>query len=177
MLYALPQPDTIDGHEAGSAYSGHTSDALTEREIKMTEVTVATRRVLTTEEKIAQLEARIAKDTVTLEALRNAGAIAAAFANVAAGDVVVFTLGRAETKRQLKGSVLARGEVDGKDVVKVIAGEGLSTAVYQVEVAKLDAVNPPAEEAAPVDQDQADVDALLEGVSPETEAALNAVVL
>lgn len=145
----------------------------------MTEVTVATRRVLTTEEKIAQLQARIAKDTAALNVLVNGAAVAAAFANVAAGDTVVFTLGRAETKRTLTGSVIARGEVDGKDVVKVIAGEGLATAVYQVKVADLDAVNPVAEEAV-VDQDaqdQADVDALLEGVSPATEAALDAVQL
>ncbi len=147
----------------------------------MTEATVATRRVLTTEEKIAQLQARIAKDTAALAVLVNGAAVSAAFANVTAGDVVVFTLGRAETKRQLKGSVIARGEVDGKDVVKVIAGEGLATAVYQIEVSKLDAVNPVAEEVqaevSTDEEDQAAVDALLEGVSPATEAALDAVVL
>lgn len=147
----------------------------------MTEATVATRKVLTTEEKIAQLVARIAKDTASLEALQNAGAVAAAFANVTAGDVVEFTLGRAETKRQLRGSVIARGEVDGKDVVKVIAGEGLSTAVYQIEVSKLDAVNPEAKAAEPVAEavDPVDdsIDDLLGNVSAETEANLNAVVL
>jgi NAD(P)-dependent dehydrogenase (short-subunit alcohol dehydrogenase family) len=144
----------------------------------MTEVTVATRRVLTTEEKIAQLQARIAKDTAALDVLVNGATIAAAFANVTAGDVVVFTLGRAETKRQLKGTVIARGEVDGKDVVRVLAGEGLSTMVYQVKVSDLDAVNPveePAPEAAPAEDDS--IDDLLSNVSAEVEANLNAVQL
>lgn len=149
----------------------------------MTEATVATRRVLTTEEKIAQLQARIAKDTQALHDLQNAEQIKAAFASVGAGDVVVFTLGRAETKRTLKGSVIARGEVDGKDVVKVIAGEGLNTAVYQVEVSKLDAVNPDAGEpevasqVSDVASDDNAIDDLLSSVSAETEANLNAVQL
>lgn len=142
----------------------------------MTEVTVATRRVLTTEEKIAQLQARIAKDTAALDVLVNGAAIAAAFANVKAGDTVTFTLGRAETKRTLSGSVIARGEVDGKDVVKVIAGEGLATAVYQVEVSKLDSVgDAPVAEAAPAEVSEEED--ILAGLSPEHEAELNAVVL
>ena len=144
----------------------------------MTEVTVAaTRKVLTTEEKIAQLQARIAKDTAALDVLVNGAAIAAAFANVKAGDTVTFTLGRAETKRTLSGSVIARGDADGKDVVKVIAGEGLATAVYQVEVSKLDSVGavvPVVEEAASVVSEEDDI---LSGLSPEHEAALDAVVL
>ncbi|WYW02929.1 hypothetical protein ErraM_00009 [Pseudomonas phage vB_PpuP-ErraM] len=142
----------------------------------MTEATVATRKVLTSVEKIAQLEARIAADTAKLAELQAEVANKAAFENVGAGDVVVFTLGRAETKRTLKGSVIARGEVDGKDVVKVIAGEGLATAVYQVKVSELDAVNPVAE--ASVESDPlAEDDLLSSNVSAETEAALNAVVL
>ncbi|WYW03881.1 hypothetical protein SaviPeeda_00013 [Pseudomonas phage vB_PpuP-SaviPeeda] len=142
----------------------------------MTEATVATRKVLTSVEKIAQLEARIAADTAKLAELQAEVANKAAFENVGAGDVVVFTLGRAETKRTLKGSVIARGEVDGKDVVKVIAGEGLATAVYQVKVSELDAVNPVAEAAVELDP-LAEDDLLSSNVSAETEAALNAVVL
>lgn len=151
----------------------------------MAEVTVAaTRKVLTPAEQVKKfydLSADYLSKAKALEAKLNAEA---AFANVGAGDVVVFTLGRAETKRTLTGSVIARGEVDGKDVVKIIAGEGLNTAVYQVPVSQLDAVNPATAETAveagvlvEVDQDQADVDALLAGLSPETEAALNAVQL
>lgn len=141
----------------------------------MTEATVATRKVLTVAEKIAQLQARIAADTAKLAELESAEAAKAAFANVGAGDTVVFTLGRAETKRTLTGSVIARGEVDGKDVVKVIAGEGLDTAVYQVKVSDLDSVNP-VSEPAPVAEEES-IDDLLSSVSPETEANLNAVQL
>ncbi|WYW03929.1 hypothetical protein Villemi_00013 [Pseudomonas phage vB_PpuP-Villemi] len=143
----------------------------------MTEATVATRKVLTSVEKIAQLEARIAADTAKLAELQAEVANKAAFENVGAGDVVVFTLGRAETKRTLKGSVIARGEVDGKDVVKVIAGEGLATAVYQVKVSELDAVNPVAEATVESDPLAEEDDLLSSNVSAETEAALNAVVL
>lgn len=169
----------------------------------MTEVTVAaTRKVLTPAEQVKKFYDLSAEYLTKAKALEAKLAAESAFANVGAGDVVVFTLGRAETKRTLTGSVIARGEVDGKDVVKIIAGEGLNTAVYQVPVSQLDAVNPAvcqganctvqagsvephSEECAAehdaafgvVDQDQADVDALLAGLSPETEAALNAVQL
>lgn len=140
--------------------------------------TVAARKALTLDEKIAKAQATLDKakaDLFSLTAQRDA---AAAFANVAAGDTVVFTLGRAETKRTLTGSVIARGEVDGADSVKVIAGEGLNTAVYLVKVSALDAVNPVAVaaeepvaetvaesgvEEAPV-ATEADVDAALAGV-------------
>lgn len=142
------------------------------------------RRVLTTAEKIEQLEQRIAKDTKAVADLRAAEAAKAAFANVGAGDTVEFKVGRADTRRTLRGSVLARAEVEGVDVVQVIAGEGLDTAVYRVKVAELTAVNPTAEAAAEpavepaVDEDQAAVDALLnDPVSAEVEAALNAVQL
>lgn len=168
----------------------------------MTEATVATRRVLTTEEKIAKLQARIAKDTAALASLQNAESVAAAFANVKAGDLVTFVLGRAETKRTLSGSVIARGDVDGKDVVKVIAGVGLETAVYQVEVSKLASVGgTPGDQYTDVSQpaptdpvgdntetsqlsnedahvvDNNEIDDLLSDVSAETEANLNAVQL
>lgn len=139
----------------------------------MTEATVATRKVLTTAEKIAQLQARIEADTKKLAELVAAEAAKAAFTNVKAGDTVTFTMGRAETKRTLSGSVIARGEADGKDVVKVIAGEGLATAVYQVEVSKLDSVGGAQAEAPAEDN----IDDLLSNVSPETEANLDAVQL
>ena len=146
----------------------------------MTKVTVAaTRKVLTPAEQVAKfydLAASYLSKAKALEAKLNAEA---AFTNVGAGDTVTFTLGRAETKRQLTGSVIARGEVDGKDVVKVIAGEGLNTAVYQIAVAALDSVG--VQVAEPVvqtaEQEQAEVDDLLSGLSPETEANLNAVQL
>lgn len=134
----------------------------------------AARRVLTTDEKIAALEARIAKDIQSLADLRDAVAIAAAFANVGAGDGVTFKVGRAETRREISGQVIARGEVDGVDVVKVLSGSGIDTAVYQVKVAELTGVISAA--PADADEDQAAVDALLnDPLSPEVEAALNSV--
>lgn len=151
----------------------------------MTEQTQApaTRRVVTTDEKIAVLEARIAKDTQSLADLRAAASAAAAFANVGAGDSVSFKVGRAETRREITGQVIARGEVDGVDVVKVLTGTGIDTAVFQVKVSELTAVNPAAaasvEQAADqpsVDEDQAAVDDLLNNpLSADVEAALNAV--
>lgn len=125
------------------------------------QVPVAARKVLTLAEKIVRAEATLAKAKSDLFALTAQRDAEAAFANVAAGDTVAFTLGRAETKRTLKGSVIARGDVDGADSVKVIAGEGLATAVYLVKVSALDAVNPPAEQPAeePV-AEAADVDPL-----------------
>lgn len=150
----------------------------------MTEQTNApvARKVLTAAEKIEQLKARIAKDTETLAELVAAEAAKEAFANVGAGDTVEFKVGRAETRRTLRGSVIARAVVDSVDVVQVIAGEGLDTAVYRVKVAELVSVNAPvaepvAEQPADQDaQDQADVDALLnDPLSSEVEAALNAV--
>ena len=143
----------------------------------MTEQTAAARKVLTTAEKIAQLQARIDADTKKLAELVFAEAAKAAFTNVKAGDIVTFTLGRAETKRTLTGSVLARGEADGKDVVKVIAGEGLATAVYQVEVSKLDSVGPDQEATKAEAPAEDNIDDLLSNVSPETEANLDAVQL
>jgi hypothetical protein len=145
----------------------------------MTEVTVATRKTLTVAEQIAKFLDLSATYLSKAKALEAKVAAESAFTNVGAGDTVTFTLGRAETKRSLTGSVIARGEVDGKDVVKVIAGEGLATAVYQIAVSAIDSVGVPAVVEA-VDQDAADqaaVDDLLAGLSPETEAALNAVQL
>jgi hypothetical protein len=147
----------------------------------MTEVNQAApaRKVLTRDEKIAayydQSAAALSK-AKALEAERDAEQ---ALANLAAGSTVEFDLGRAETKRTLRGSIIAIGEVDGKSVAKVISGEGLATAVYQVPVAGLRLPAPEAEvvvEAeAPAGEDN--IDDLLSNVSPETEAALNAVVL
>lgn len=130
----------------------------------MTEQTQATaRRVLTTAEKIEQLELRIAKDTQAVADLRAAETAKAAFANVGAGDTVEFKVGRADTRRTLRGSVLARAEVEGVDVVQVIAGEGLETAVYRVKVAELVSVNAPATEPAaeePAEEPASEVDPL-----------------
>lgn len=149
----------------------------------MTEQTQATApRKVSLAEKIERLTNDIAVKQGQLRDLVRQQEAEAAFASVGTGDVVEFKVGRADTRRTLRGSVLARAEVEGVDVVQVIAGEGLDTAVYRVKVAELTAVNPVPEEtdaaAAAVDEDQAAVDALLnDPVSAEVEAALNAVQL
>lgn len=147
----------------------------------MTEVTTTvapvTRRVLTTAEKIEQLTQRIAKDQATLAALQSEAAAAAALADVGAGYTVTFALGRAETKRELSGTVLARGLINDKDSVKVLVGEGIDANVYSVAVSTLSAAvapgavaevaEPVAEEAAPEVAPEAgsEVDDLLNGVN------------
>ena len=104
---------------------------------------VAKRRVLTTAEKIAQLEERIKKDTAQLAALQGEAAADAALADVNAGYTVTFTLGRADTKRELTGKVLARGLINDKDSVKVLVGEGIDANVYSVAVSTLSAAVAP----------------------------------
>lgn len=150
----------------------------------MTEATVAPKKVLTTAEKIQKFYDLSAEYLSKAKALEAEVAAVAAFTNVGAGDIVTFNQGRAETLRTLTGSVLARGVVDGKDVVNVIAGEGLDTKIYQIKVSDLKSVNPDPE-ATPADDpkgvptaaEDVNIDDLLSTVSPETEAALNAVQL
>lgn len=144
----------------------------------MTEVNqaVATRKVLTRDEKIVQFYERSAEYLSKAKALEAERDAESKLANLGASDTVEFDLGRAETKRTLVGSIIAIGEVDGKQVAKVISGTGLDTAVYQIPVASLRL--PAAQvEAAPEAGNDENIDDLLSNVSPETEAALNAVVL
>lgn len=61
----------------------------------------------------------------------------AALANIGAGAIVSFEFGRAETRHSVTGSVIAAYDKDGKRYVKVIAGEGVDTKLYEVEVSKL----------------------------------------
>lgn len=145
----------------------------------MTEVNqAAARKVLTRDEKIEQYESKAAEFLTKANELRREAEAEQALANLGAGATVEFDLGRAETKRTLVGSIIAIGEADGKRVAKVISGEGLATAVYQVPVSGLRLPSEKAEAVeseAPAEDDN--IDDLLSNVSPETEAALNDVVL
>jgi hypothetical protein len=106
-------------------------------------VAVAKRRVLTTAEKISQLEERIKKDTAVLAALQAEAAADAALADVNEGYTVTFDLGRADTKRTLTGKVIARGLINDKDSVKVLVGTGIDANVYSVAVSTLSAAVAP----------------------------------
>lgn len=149
----------------------------------MTEVNqaAATRKVLTRDEKIAQFYEKSADYLTKAKALEAERDAEAKLANLSAGDTVEFDLGRAATFRTLIGSIVAVGEVEGKQVAKILSGSGLETAVYQLPVSAL-RLPAPAEEvvesaADPVNELDVGIDDLLSNVSPETEAALAAVVL
>lgn len=99
---------------------------------------------------IATIEARIAKDTASLAELVRAQAASALMADVGQGFTVSFKVGRAETRREVTGLVLGRGEVKGVDSVRVQSGEGFDIELHTVKVAELLAVEAPGavEEAA-----------------------------
>lgn len=92
---------------------------------------------------ITVLETRIAKDTASLADLKRAQAAAALMADVGAGFTVSFKAGRAETRREVTGVVLGRGEVKGVDSVRVQSGEGFDIELHTVKVAELLAVEAP----------------------------------
>lgn len=92
---------------------------------------------------ITVLETRIAKDTASLADLKRAQAAAALMADVGAGFTVTFKAGRAETRREVTGVVLGRGEVKGVDSVRVQSGEGFDIELHTVKVAELLAVEAP----------------------------------
>lgn len=108
----------------------------------------------TVAEQIASLRERAAALISKANELEAKEANAAALSSVAVGYTVSFKQGRAETRRDVSGQVLFRGEVDGVDVVRVITGEGASVAIVQVKVADLlsataPAASEPVAEAAP----------------------------
>ena len=92
---------------------------------------------------ITVLETRIAKDTASLADLKRAQAAAALMADVGQGFTVTFKAGRAETRREVTGVVLGRGEVKGVDSVRVQSGEGFDIELHTVKVAELLAVEAP----------------------------------
>lgn len=97
---------------------------------------------------IATIEARIAKDTASLADLKRAQAAAELMADVGQGFTVTFKAGRAETRREVTGVVLGRGEVKGVDCVRVQSGEGFDIELHTVKVAELLAVEAPGADPA-----------------------------
>ncbi len=104
--------------------------------------------VKTVAEQVADLRARAAALVAKADELEAREANAARLAGVAVGDQVSFKQGRAETRRDVTGQVLFRGEVDGVDVVRALVGEGASVAIVQVKVADLLTAFSPAPEAS-----------------------------
>lgn len=114
-------------------------------------------------EQVAALRERAASLISKANELEAKEANAAALASVGVGYTVSFKQGRAETRRDVSGQVLFRGEVDGVDVVRVITGEGASVAIVQVKVSDLLSASAPAEAAPEPQAEATDVDALVEG--------------
>ena len=110
-----------------------------------------TAAIIVINEKIAKLEAK-RKD---LQDQRDAAALVA---DVAAGFTVTFKVGRADTRREVEGVVLGRGEVKGVDSVRVQSGEGFELEVHTVKVAELLSIKAPGgaaveEQSAPASDD------------------------
>lgn len=102
------------------------------------------------EARITLLTTRIAADTLALTELQGQLAAAALINDVAAGWTVKFKVGRAETRREVEGVVLGRGEVKGVDSVRVQIGEGLECELFTIKVAELTGITAP--EAAPASE-------------------------
>lgn len=113
---------------------------------------------------IIVLETRIAKDTASLADLKRAQAAAALMADVGQGFTVTFKAGRAETRREVTGVVLGRGEVKGVDCVRVQSGEGFDIELHTVKVAELLAVEAPG--AVVIDGAENNAELIAEGKEP-----------
>lgn len=96
--------------------------------------------------RINVLATRIAKDNEELTNLQTKLASAELFANVGAGDIVTFKVGRADTRREVSAVVLGRGEVKGVDSVRAVEGEGFAQEIHTVKVAELLSVAKPSGE-------------------------------
>lgn len=95
------------------------------------------------ESRIALIVARVEKDQAELVDLRGQLAAAALVDDVAAGWSVSFKAGRAETRREVVGVVLGRGDVKGADSVRVQVGEGLECELFTIKVAELTGITKP----------------------------------
>lgn len=101
------------------------------------------------QDRINMLTLRIAADTISLAEAKAQLSAASLVSEVAAGYIVTFKVGRAETRREVTGVVQGRGEVKGVDSVRVQSGEGFDIEVYTIKVAELTSIQAP--EAKPSD--------------------------
>ncbi len=86
--------------------------------------------------KIASLEAKLAELKASHASLLEADAAAQAAANIEAGQTVKFSAGRGEKREELEGKVLTVVETDSGKLLKVLAGEGAATKLYDVPSTK-----------------------------------------
>lgn len=123
---------------------------------------------------IATLRTRIAADTLKVQELEAQLAVAANLANVGAGFVVTFKVGRADTRRTVEGVVQGRGIVKDVDTVRVQVGEGFDTELFNVKVNELLSAKAPgvADEAA----DLTPVDEAAPAVGASDDDLLNSVL-
>lgn len=118
---------------------------------------------------IIKQEAIVAAATTKLAELRAAADAYLLVAEVAPGYVVEFKIGRADTRRTVKGIVRGRGIVKDVDSVRAEVGEGFDLEVFTIPVSQLLSITKPGAEpvaevvqAEPVlDAAQSESDALL----------------
>ncbi|ANH51077.1 hypothetical protein FDH02_gp01 [Pseudomonas phage VSW-3] len=102
------------------------------------------------ESRIALIEARVAKDQAELVELRGQLSAAALVNDVAQGWSVSFKVGRSDTRREVTGEVLGRGDVKGVDSVRVQVGSGLECELFTVKVADLTGISQPVKEPSEI---------------------------
>jgi hypothetical protein len=95
------------------------------------------RKVLTRDEQIAQYQEKADELLAKAEKLIEEGRKEEALQSIGAGVKVSFEVGRAETRREVSGVVLAAYDVSGKRKVKALVGEGAEAELFEVEVSKL----------------------------------------
>lgn len=126
---------------------------------------------------IIKQEAIVAAATTKLAELRAAADAYLLVAEVAPGYVVEFKIGRADTRRTVKGIVRGRGIVKDVDSVRAEVGEGFDLEVFTIPVSQLLSIAKPGidlsnvtpeldspasdEQAGVLDAAQAESDALL----------------
>ena len=120
------------------------------------------------ESAIATLKTRIAADTIKLAELEKQLGSAALLDAVAAGFTVSFKVGRAETRREVVGTVTGRGLVKDVDSVRVEVGEGFDKELFTIKVAELLTVVEPGQLATGTEAEQqadpAPTDEVLDGL-------------
>lgn len=109
-------------------------------------------KIATAETKLAELKAQHAS-------LLEADAAAQAAANIQAGQVVRFSAGRGDKRAELEGKVLTVVETDSGKLLKVLAGEGAATKLYDVPSNKATVAPADGEAVDGADIGKADVEA------------------
>lgn len=124
-------------------------------------------------DQITKQEGIVAAAQAKLADLVRLASSAALIDKIAAGWTVSFKVGRAETRREVSGTVRGRGLVKEVDSVRVEVGEGFDLEVFTIKVAELTGITEP--EAAPASELAVALGTAAAGVS-EADALLNDLV-